>query len=166
MSEQEVPSSIAQRVIIKFLAAEGVKPAEILRRLTAQFGEETLSRARVFAWHKQFVEGRDRVENESHDRRPRTSITANNISSVRRLIEDDRRRTTSEIASEVGISYGSTYSIVTEELGYRKVCARWVPRLLTADQKLQRLQVCGRLLARFQKQGDQFLTHIITCDET
>lgn len=112
------------------------------------------------------MEGRDRVENESHDRRPRTSITANNISSVRRLIEDDRRRTTSEIASEVGISYGSTYSILTEELGYRKVCARWVPRLLTADQKLHRLQVCGRLLARFQEQGDQFLTHIITCDET
>lgn len=128
MSEQEVPPSIAQRVIIKFLAAEGAKPTEILRRLTAQFGEETLSRARVFAWHKQFVEGRDRVENESHDRRPRTSIKANNISSVRRLIEDDRRRTTSEIASEVGISYGSTYSILTEELGYRKVCARWVPR--------------------------------------
>lgn len=97
MSEQEVHSSIAQRVIIKFLAAEGVKPAEILRRLTAQFGEETLSRARVFAWHKQFVGGRDHVENESHNRRPRTSITANNIRSVARLIEDDRRHTTSEI---------------------------------------------------------------------
>lgn len=101
MSEQEVHSSIAQRVVIKFLAAEGVKPAEILRRLTAQFGEETLSRARVFAWHKQFVGGRDHVENESHNRRPRTSIAENNISCVGRLIEDDRRLTTSEIVSEV-----------------------------------------------------------------
>lgn len=166
MSEQEVHSSIAQRVIIKFLAAEGVKPAEILRRLTAQFGKETLSRARVFAWHKQFVDGRHHVENESHNRRPRTSITENNISCVRRLIEDDKRLTTSEIASKVGISYGSTYSILTEELGYRKVCARWVPRLLTAEQKLNRLQVCERLLARFREEGDPFLTHIITCDET
>nr|CAI5864908.1 unnamed protein product [Callosobruchus analis] len=72
--------------------------------------------------------------------KPRTSITQNNISCVRRLIEDDKRLTTSEIASKVGISYGSTYSILTEELGYRKVCARWVPRLLTAEQKLNRLQ--------------------------
>ncbi|XP_056636775.1 protein GVQW3-like [Diorhabda sublineata] len=110
MSEQEVPPSIAQRIVIKFLAAEGVKPAEILRRLTAQFGEKTLSRARVFAWHKQFVEGRERVENESHDRTPRTSITAGNIDSVRQLVEGDRRLTTSDILSE--------------ELGYRKVCAR------------------------------------------
>nr|CAI5841024.1 unnamed protein product [Callosobruchus analis] len=53
-----------------------------------------------------------------------------------------------------------------EELGYRKVCARWVPRLLTAEQKLNRLQVCERLLARFREEGDPFLTHIITCDET
>lgn len=166
MSEQEVPPSIAQRIVIKFLAAEGVKPAEILRRLTAQFGEETLSRARVFAWHKQFVEGRERVENECHDRRPRTSITAGNIDSVRQLVEGDRRLTTSDIAIEVGISYGSTYSILSEELGYRKVCARWVPRLLTVDQKLNRFQVCERLLARFREEGDPFLSHIVTCDET
>lgn len=166
MSEQEVPPSIAQRIVIKFLAAEGVKPAEILRRLTAQFGEETLSRARVFAWHKHFVEGRERVENESHDRRPRTSITAGNIDSVRQLVEGDRRLTTSDIAIKVGISYGSTYSILSEELGYRKVCARWVPRLLTVDQKLNRFQVCERLLARFREEGDPFLSHIVTCDET
>lgn len=137
MSEQEVPPSIAQRIVIKFLAAEGVKPAEILRRLTAQFGEETLSRARVFAWHKQFVEGRERVENESHDRRPRTSITAGNIDSVRQLVEGDRRLTTSDIAIEVGISYGSTYSILSKELGYRNA------RPHTAALTVQKLEQLG-----------------------
>jgi hypothetical protein len=55
MSEQEVPVSVAQCIIIKFLSREDVKPAQILRRLTEQFKEETLSRARVFAWHRQFV---------------------------------------------------------------------------------------------------------------
>jgi hypothetical protein len=79
MSEREVPVSIAQRIIIKFLSREGVKPAEILMRLTEQFKEETLSRARVFVWHKQFVKGREHVENEGHDRRPRTSVTENNF---------------------------------------------------------------------------------------
>ena len=44
MSEQEVPSSVAQRVIMKFLAREGVKSSETLRRLQAQFRGETLSR--------------------------------------------------------------------------------------------------------------------------
>jgi histone-lysine N-methyltransferase SETMAR len=74
-----VPVSVAQRIIIKFLSGEGVKPAEILRRLTEQFKEETLSRAQVFAWHKHFVEGREHVENEGHDRRPSTSLTAGQL---------------------------------------------------------------------------------------
>ena len=33
--------SVAQHVIIKFLVCEGVKPAEILCRLRAQFGNDT-----------------------------------------------------------------------------------------------------------------------------
>jgi hypothetical protein len=86
MSEREVPVSVAQRITIKFLSQEGVKPAEILRRLTEQFKEQILSRARVFAWHKQFVEGREHVENEDHDRRPCTSVTENDIRFVQQLM--------------------------------------------------------------------------------
>ena len=166
MSEQKVPVSIEQRIIIKFLTRERVKPSEIFQRLTAQFGDQTLSRTRVFAWHKEFQEGRERVENEEHDRRPRSSITDENIQAVRDILEDDRRVTVSEIAEQVGVSYGSCQTIITEHLGFRKVCARWVPRLLTADQKLRRLEVCQRLFARFEEEGEAFLASIVTCDET
>jgi hypothetical protein len=41
-----------------------------------------------------------------------------------------------------------------------------VPRLLTSEQKLHRLQVCQRLLAECQEERHSFPTHIITCDET
>ena len=106
--------SVAQRITIKFLAQEGVNPPKIFGRLTKQFKGETLSRARVFAWHKKFVEGRERVENERHDRRTRTSITDNNIRRVRQHLEGDRRLTVMEIANEVGISCGSTFSIIND----------------------------------------------------
>ena len=55
MSEQEVASSVAQRIIIKFLTKEGVKPSEILTRLKAQFGDATLSRTQVFDWASKFT---------------------------------------------------------------------------------------------------------------
>ena len=61
MSEQEVPPAVAQCIIIKFLTDEGVKPSEILTRLTAQFGETTLSRTQVFDWAKKFKEGQQAV---------------------------------------------------------------------------------------------------------
>jgi hypothetical protein len=68
MAQQEVPSSVAQRLIIKFLMKEAVIPSEIFTRLQAQFGDECLSQLRVFSWPKSFQEGQDRVENEPHAR--------------------------------------------------------------------------------------------------
>jgi hypothetical protein len=37
-----------QRVVIKFLVNEGVKPADIYRRFQAPYGDETLSRSKTF----------------------------------------------------------------------------------------------------------------------
>jgi hypothetical protein len=79
MAEQEVPSSVAQRIIIKFLTKEGVIPFEIFTRFQKQFGDECLSQPRVFSWAKSFREGRDHVENEPHARRTRTSVNPDNV---------------------------------------------------------------------------------------
>ncbi|KAJ8977507.1 hypothetical protein NQ317_017125 [Molorchus minor] len=104
MTERKVPSSVAQRIIIKFLNNEGlVKPSEIFTRLKAQFGDATLSQNRLYTWVREFRDGRERVENESHDRRPQTSLTNNdNICAVRKRIEGDRRLTIEQISSELG----------------------------------------------------------------
>jgi len=166
MSEQQVRPSVAQRIIIKFLANEGVSATEILGRLRAQFGENTLSRTQVFDWHKKFRDGRSTVENEAHRRRPRTSVTDDHIRTVKDLIAEDRRINVREIASEVGISYGSVETIIRDHLNLSKVSARWVPRLLTDQQKQIRKEVCERHLVRHSQEGDDFLTRIVTCDET
>jgi len=52
MNEQVVPSADEQSIIVKFLTNGNVKPAEILDRLRAQFGDETLSRTQVYDWYK------------------------------------------------------------------------------------------------------------------
>jgi hypothetical protein len=44
MSEQKVPRSVEQRIVIKFLVGENVPSAEIRHRLQQQYGEECLSR--------------------------------------------------------------------------------------------------------------------------
>ena len=115
MSEIEVPITTAQRVI-NFLTNENVGPNEIWRRLRAQYGESTLSKTQVKFWHREFRGGRDAVQNTSHQRRPRTSTTPENIAAVRDLIEGDRRLTVVEICQELDISYGSVESIIKNEL--------------------------------------------------
>jgi hypothetical protein len=57
MSVQIVPPVVAQRIIVKFITEENVKPAETLRKLRAKFGDETLSKTQVYDWGKSFKEG-------------------------------------------------------------------------------------------------------------
>lgn len=166
MSERQVPTAVAQRIVIRFLVWEGVKNTEIFLRLRNQFGSECLSRAAVFKWAKAFKDGRETVENEPHDRRPRTSITPDNIRRVEQIILEDRRMNVRDISAELGISIGSVESIIHEHLQYRKVTARWVPKLLNFEQKFTRWEVCRRLLTRYEAEGDDFLTRIFTTDET
>jgi hypothetical protein len=98
MEVQAIPSSVAQRIIIKFLTKEGVIPSEIFTRLQAQFGDECLSQPGVFSWAKSFREGRDRVENEPHARRPRTSVNPDNVLKIAELIWANRRITVLELS--------------------------------------------------------------------
>jgi hypothetical protein len=46
------------------------------------------------------------------------------------------------------------------------VCARWVPRSLTEEHKEQREIICSEFLARYEAEGDDFLTTIVMGDET
>ena len=75
------------------LKTPAYKRSDILTRLKARFGDVTLSQNRVFTWARQFRGGRESVENKSPDRRPRSSLTDDNIRYVRALIEGDSRLT-------------------------------------------------------------------------
>jgi hypothetical protein len=54
---------------------------------------------------------------------------------------EDLRIKAHEIAETIGISKERVGYILHEELGTNKLCARWVPHLLTADQKRPRMKI-------------------------
>ena len=60
----------------------------------------------------------------------------------------DRRATVHEIA-ELSLSIGSVHMIIHKHLKFWKVSARWVPKLLSSEQKQQQHDVCQDLLARY-----------------
>ena len=53
-----------------------------------------------------------------------------------------------------------------EELDMKKLRARWVPRLLTADQKRTRMKISEQCLECFNKNKTDFVRRFITMDET
>jgi len=88
------------------------------------------------------------------------------IRRVQDIISEDRRRSVREISDLTGICVNVVYRILTDTLKMNKVCARWVPQLLTQDQKTTRVQMSRSFLSRFHREGDQFLHRIVTMDET
>jgi hypothetical protein len=60
---------------------------------------------------------------------------------VHDVVLDDRRMKVREIAETIGISKERVGYILHEELDMKKLCARWVPLLLTADQKRTRMKI-------------------------
>jgi len=57
------------------------------------------------------------------------------------MVLDNRRMKVREIAETTGISKERVGYILHEELDMKKLCARWVPRLLTADKKRTRIKI-------------------------
>jgi transposase len=82
----EAPAPISTteetRAVIRFLFAEGVKPVEIIRRMQAQYGDNCLSRSKIYKWIDHFTKGRTSACDEERSGRPSTSRTEDNIQAV------------------------------------------------------------------------------------
>jgi histone-lysine N-methyltransferase SETMAR len=85
---------------------------------------------------------------------------------VRNAIEDDQHITIQEICDSYCLSVGTVHTIIHDELKMKKVCAKWLPHLLTEAQKKERERYSAQLLAVFEPQGPKRLTDVITGDET
>ena len=82
---------------------------------------------------------------------------------VQEIIHADQRLTIREVA-EVRIAFGTCHKILTEDLRIRLVTAKFVPRLLTAEQKDDRMSICTDLCDRAQNDPN-FMSLVVTCDE-
>jgi [histone H3]-lysine36 N-dimethyltransferase SETMAR len=130
------------------------------------YGTNALPYSTVTRWIRDFKLGRESVQDETPGSCPVTVTTEETICAVRRVVMQDRRRSLGEIAQLVGISSERVHFILHENLGLSKVCARWVPRLLTNEQKEFRALLSLNLYHRFVEDEDEFRCRLVTGDET
>ena len=79
-------------------------------------------------------------------------------------IRANRRLTIKELRHIIPkVSKTTIHEVVTEKLGYRKLFARWVPKILTDDHKTKRMGSALKFLPRYAQEGDEFLYSIFNC---
>ncbi|UYV65333.1 hypothetical protein LAZ67_3003977 [Cordylochernes scorpioides] len=109
-------------------------------------------------------EGREDVNDEERAGRPSTSTTDEKINEVEKMILANRRITVREVAEDLNISIGSCHSIFINDLGMRRVAAKFVPKLLNCDQKQHRMNIANEMLDSV-RDDPNLLQRVITGDE-
>ncbi|GBM73899.1 hypothetical protein AVEN_217240-1 [Araneus ventricosus] len=129
------PADCEVRSVIRFLNAKEFKPAEIHRQLVDIYGENVMTDGMVRKWVRQFNDGRTIVHDEARSGRPFV-VNDGLVAKVNEKIRENRQFTIRMLYVEFPqISKTVLHEIVTNRLNYRKLCSRWVPKMLTDVHK-------------------------------
>ena len=90
-----------------------------------------MNRSNVFSWYSRFRDGRELVEDDERDGRPKSNRTEVNIAADAHLAKNDRRNTSRMIAESLNIPKTALLRILKEDLGKRKLCPCFVTLLDT-----------------------------------
>ncbi|GFT77149.1 histone-lysine N-methyltransferase SETMAR [Trichonephila clavipes] len=162
----ENPAACEIRCVIRFLNAKKVKPIEIYWQICEVYGQNAMSDSMVRRWVRQFNKGRSEVHDDERSGRP-SLITEELVHAIDEKIKENRKFTISALAMEfLQISRSLMHEIVTDKLKFHKLCARWVPKILTDSHKTKRMGCALEFLTRYHEGGVDFLSQIITGDET
>ena len=158
-------STVEVRAVVRFLNARNFSAAEIHRQLVEVYGKNVTSRQSVVKWCSKFKNGRVETDDYARSGRPITAHTTENKARVERALLENRRLTIDELEDELNISHGSIVRII-KDLNFHKVCARWVPRALSEDNKANRMACALAFFQQYAMNGHEFLSRIVTGDET
>jgi hypothetical protein len=128
------------------------------------YGDYSPSFSTIKKWAAKFKRGCTSLEDDPCEGHPK-SATPEIIEQVHDIVLDDRRIKVHEIAETIGISKERVGHILHEKLDKKKLCTRWVPGLLTADQKCTRTKISEQCLEHCNKNKTDFLHRFITMDE-
>lgn len=154
------------RAVIKHFFMKGCTAATIKNELDSVHGTNAPTLQTIYNWLNEFKRGRSSTSDAPRSGRPIEVTTEDVVEEVHNIVLDDRRVKVREIAEKVGISTERVHKILHEDLAMTKLSARWVPRLLTIEQKRERKRVSKLCLDMMKRNTRNFLKRFVTVDET
>ena len=134
---------------------------DIHRELVTAEGSKALSKRTIYRWIEAFEAGQSSIEDAPRSGRPREAVTPSNINIIEDLINNDPHISIESIQEVISISTGSIETILHNEISVKKVCAKWVPHVITDENKRKRVEISRQLLEYL----DNGFQNIITGDE-
>ncbi|CAH1995479.1 unnamed protein product [Acanthoscelides obtectus] len=117
--------------------------------LLSVFGNEAPHQSTISRWFGEFKRGRVSLSDDTRVGAPKTAVTQENVDDVRKLIIEDRHVRCREI-----------------EASLKKLVSRWIPHLLTEEQKAARVNWCQKTLDCFNSGNSKNVYSIVSGDES
>jgi len=138
----EGTADCGMRPVISFLNGRNVLASEIHHQICQVYGDNAMSDGMVRKWVRMFSEGRDNLHDEARSGRP-SLVNDDLVRKVNEIARDNRHFTISDLSLHFPqISRTVLYDTVNSHLGYRKVCARCVPKMLTEEHQKTACCMC------------------------
>ena len=154
------------RVLIKHCFLIGKNAKEAKEWLDKHYPDSAPGKSTVCDWYNELKRGRSDLNDAQRSGRPKSAVNEENVMKIREIVLSDRKMKVREIAEASKLSYGSALTVLHDNLGMKKLNAKWVPRLLTPCQKQQRIDDSKACLKIFNRNKADFLRRYVTMDET
>ena len=158
-------NTLEERYAIKFCFKLGKTATETYGMLQTAYGPSCMNRSSVFQWHKKFKEGRESVRDDERCGRSRKVRTSERIGQINDFMHRDRRVSIETLSTQFNVSVGVVHTIIREELKMRKICAKFVPKVLREDQRERRCNDSKEMVELINS-DPQILDALVTCDES
>ena len=157
--------TLEERYAIKLCLKYGKNATETYGMLQTAFRPSCMNRASVFERHKRFKESRESVGDDKRCGRSKEVRTPELIGQIKNFMDKDRLVSIETISAQFNVSVGTVNTIIREELKMRKICVKFVPRVLRGDQKERRWHDSREMVEQINS-DPAVLDALVTCDES
>ena len=167
-SHSEKTQSEHVRFYVFVEVKHGKTATEIQRQLEESGITDIPSFTTIWRWCTSFKdESKMVLQDSQRSGRPCSATTDDNVQLVKRLITEMPKQSTRSLADDTGLSKTTIHRILTDNLGLRKVCATWVPHLLSEVNKQERIQCAQSIIQRIENHSmEDCMKFWTTEDET
>lgn len=160
-----IHQKVMKRICIWFCMRLQWTPTETFQKMNIAFRRKPMKKRTVFHWHKMFKDGRAKPGDLQRPGQPVTAWTPAAIQQCATLIHNDRRLGIHHLSHTLDVSYGTVFRILHQDLQLTKKAAKFIPHVLTDNQKERRIEFSLEFLDFYSGDLAHNLDWLITCDE-
>ena len=154
---------IEQRFVIRFLIRKNLTKEDIIAELQNTYGDDAYSQSSIYFWIGEIKRGRTDLFNLPSPGRP---VDDQIDTLIQKELENDPFVSARIIARRIRVAISTVTTHLHKSLKMKNVHFRWIPHLLTEQQKKMRVELSNEILKALEIARKNKFKFILTGDES